>query len=81
MIVTARLFAGLRRFQPKGSEGAIPVNLADGADVRALLAALGIPEESAGIVVVNDRHAELTTALADGLEVNLFPPLAGGIAP
>ncbi len=76
--VTARLFASLRRFQPKGHEGPLTVRLPGGADVRALLGALGIPEQSAGIVVVNDKHVEMTTPLAEGLEVNLFPPLAGG---
>ena len=76
--VPVRLFASLRRFQPKGVDGAVPVTLPAGAVVRDALAALGIPEKSTGIVVCNDVHLELGSALQDGVEVSLFPPLAGG---
>jgi molybdopterin converting factor small subunit len=76
--VNVRLFASLRRFLPKGAEGPLTVRLPEGAVVRDAVAALGIPEESTGIVVCNDAHMELTSPLQDGAEVNLFPPLAGG---
>jgi transketolase len=76
--VTIRLFASLRRFQPKGADGPIPLRLRAGAAVRDAVAALGIPEASAGIVVCNDVHLELGSPLQDGTEVSIFPPLAGG---
>ena len=79
--VTVRLFASLRRFQPKGADGPIAVRLPPGAVVRDVIAALGIPEKSTGIVVCNDVHLELTSLLQDGVEVSLFPPLAGGAQP
>jgi molybdopterin converting factor small subunit len=76
--VTVRLFASLRRFQPKGADGPIAVRLPAGAVVRDVIATLGIPEKSTGIVVCNDVHLELGSPLQDGVELSLFPPLAGG---
>jgi transketolase len=74
--VTVRLFASLRRFH-KG-DGPITVRLPAGARVRDAVAALGIPEDHAAIVVCGDQHLELAAPLADGADVSLFPPLAGG---
>jgi len=76
--VKVRLFASLRRFQPKGADGPIPLRLPAGSAVRDAVRALGIPEENAGIVVCNDVHHELGSPLQDGAEVSIFPPLAGG---
>ena len=76
--VPVRLFASLRRFQPKGVDGPVVVRLREGAVVRDALTALGIPEKSTGIVVCNDVHLELGSPLQDGVELSLFPPLAGG---
>jgi molybdopterin synthase sulfur carrier subunit len=76
--VNVRLFASLRRYQPKGQSAPVAVRLRQGAVVGDLIAALGIPAESTGIVVSDDQHLELTSPLRDGAEVSLFPPLAGG---
>jgi len=76
--VSVRLFASLRRFQPQGQDGPITVRLPAGATVADVIAALGVPEKSTGIVVCDDRHLELASPLRDGAEVSLFPPLAGG---
>ena len=76
--VKVRLFASLRRFQPKGSDAAIPLTLPAGAVVADAIAALGIPAASAGIVACNDERLEPTSPLVDGSEVSVFPPLAGG---
>jgi transketolase len=78
--VRVRLFASLRKFQPAGSSGPIPLRLPEGARVRDAVAALGIPERNTGLVVANDVHLELTTPLQDGVELSVFPPLAGGEA-
>lgn len=78
--VRVRLFASLRRHQPPGTDGPIPVRVPAEARVRDVVAALGIPEESAGIIVCDDRHLDLDSALRSGAEVSLFPPLAGGAA-
>ena len=76
--VTVRLFASLRRYQPKGQTGPVSVRLRQGANVADLIVALGIPAESTGIAVCDDQHLEPTSPLRDGADVSLFPPLAGG---
>ncbi len=76
--IRVRLFGSLRKFRPPGQNDPITLSLPAGAAVKDLLGALGIPAERTGIMVVNDRHVEATTPLADGMEVSLFPPLAGG---
>jgi transketolase len=76
--VKIRLFASLRRFQPKGSDAPIPLTLPAGAVVADAIAALGIPVKSAGIVACNDERLEPTSPLVDGTELSIFPPLAGG---
>ena len=81
MTISVRLFASLRRFQPKDVDGAIPVQLPAGAQVKDIAAALGIPPERAGLVVCDTVHLEPTSPLRDGMEVSVFPPLAGGGAP
>ncbi len=78
MTVTVRLFASLRKFQPQGVDGPVAVRLPAGAAVKDIMAALGIPEDHAGIIVSNNVHLELGTPVADGVEVSVFPPLAGG---
>jgi transketolase len=78
--VNVKLFASLRRFQPKDQPGPIVLRLPAGARVRDAVAALGIPEDRAGIIVCDDVRLDLASPLADGTEVSLFPPLAGGSA-
>ena len=41
--------------------------------------ALKIPREQAGLLVVDDTYVEVKTVLEDGLELSIFPPLAGGV--
>ncbi len=76
-----RLFAAHRE-----STGAsrVAVVLPEGSTVASLVAALrargegwaSLPES--GAVAVNRRYATSATALADGDEVALIPPVAGG---
>ena len=61
------------------------VELADGADVEALLTLLrgrGVAAETVWkslAVAVNREYAGLATVLHDGDEVALLPPVSGGI--
>ena len=76
MRVQIRLFAGLRE---RAGTGSRTLELADGSSLGEIWPALGLGEEPAGLLyAVNRRYADATTALADGDEVALIPPVSGG---
>lgn len=53
------------------------VEVADGATVRAVSDALGLPGRHC-IFVVNGETAKLDAGLREGDRVQAFPPMAGG---
>src|SRR5918994_6725130 len=74
--VSIRLFAGLRE---RAGTGARELELEDGATVADVWAALALGDEPAGLLYpVNRRSAAADTALADGDEVAVIPPVSGG---
>ena len=76
MQVRIRLFAGLRE---RAGTGARTLELTDGATLGDVWPALGLGDEPSGLLyAVNKRYAEPATALADGDEVALIPPVSGG---
>ena len=77
MRVTVRAFAGLRDHAPERRER-FELELADGAAVSAVLAAMRLPPAVQTVLLVNGRRADAATVLADGDEVTLFPPMEGG---
>ncbi|MFN8641413.1 MAG: MoaD/ThiS family protein [Candidatus Binatia bacterium] len=79
MRVQVRLFASLRKYLPPGGGGdTVTVDVPEGATVGDLAAALGIPREHARMAVVAGEQLDLSARLPADVEVNLFPPLAGG---
>ena len=76
--VTVKLFAALRKFLPAGSEDGLVLKLPVGSTVQDAIDALGIPSDHAGMLVSKDEHIEANSPLADGQELSIFPPLAGG---
>jgi molybdopterin synthase catalytic subunit len=71
-----RLFAGLRE---RAGTGRRELELADGATVADVWAALGLGAEPPGLLyAVNRAYAEREQPLADGDEVALIPPVSGG---
>jgi molybdopterin converting factor small subunit len=46
--------------------------------VRDLLERLKVPFDSVKIIFVNGVRSDLSTTLADGDRVGVFPPVAGG---
>jgi len=74
--VRIRLFAGLRE---RAGTGSRTLELADGSTLGAVWPALDLGDEPSGLLyAVNKRYAETGTALADGDEVALIPPVSGG---
>lgn len=71
--MTVRLFAGLRE-RAGWSERSV-----DAATVADVWPQLGLGDEPAGLLyAVNKSYADRSTALADGDEVALIPPVSGG---
>ena len=76
-VVTARLFAGLEGLaRERRSEWRVPAD--EVATVTDLCESVGLPAGVVGLVLVNGVHADAATALHDGDEVSLFPPVGGG---
>ncbi|BCG48026.1 Tungsten-containing aldehyde:ferredoxin oxidoreductase cofactor synthesis sulfur carrier protein [Citrifermentans bremense] len=74
MRITLKLFATFRNGRFKVAEQELP----DGTEVRAVVLSLGLTEEEIGIVMLNGRHGELDSKLADQDTLSLFPLVGGG---
>ena len=76
MHVSIRLFAGLRE---RAGTGARELELADGARVRDVWSALDLGNEPPGLLyAINKTYADAQSALSEGDEVALIPPVSGG---
>ena len=73
-----KVFATLRKYAADESSGEQELELAEGAMVGEALAKLKIPEREEAFVFVNSTHRKLDEPLADGDELGVFPPIAGG---
>lgn len=76
--VRLTLFADLRRFEPKGSNGPRTFALRPGATVADLVAEAGVPADEDVTVGLNGDRASLDAALNEGDEVVLFSQMEGG---
>ena len=77
--ITVKLFAALKKYTPAGSTAGISLSLPVGATVQDAVDMLDIPREQAGMLVAGDTYVEVGTVLENGLELSIFPPLAGGV--
>ncbi len=76
MQLSIRLFAGLRE---RAGTGARKLELADGSRVADVWSALDLGAEPSGLLyAVNKHYADAESALAEGDEVALIPPVSGG---
>ena len=76
--VSVKLFATLKKYLPPGSEEGMLLTLPAGSTVLDVIETLKIPHEQATMLVAGDTYVEKSTLLSDGLQLNIFPPLAGG---
>ena len=74
MIVSVRLFAGLRE---RAGRDRVELELPDGATVSDLLAAMDVAPRSC-VVAVNREYADARHPVRAGDEVALVPPVSGG---
>lgn len=71
------LYSTLRKYAPLG-EGPSFLKLPGGSTVASAIRALGIPEETPKVLLLNGRHASLLDLLCEGDRLVLFPPVEGG---
>ena len=76
--VTVTLFADLRRFLPRGSDGPLRLALPAAATIADLLAVIGIPPDADITVGLDGELASREAALREGAEVMLLSPMEGG---
>ncbi|HOC46126.1 MAG: MoaD/ThiS family protein [Syntrophorhabdaceae bacterium] len=72
--VTVKLFATLQlgRFEVRDEQ------FAEGTTVHDVMKKYGLTKKQVLLILINGRHAEDGTPLADGDTVALFPPIGGG---
>ena len=80
MVVTVRLFAGMRKYlpDPDSSTGDFELSVKDDSTVRTVVQRLQIPDAVPKTVLVNRIYAELDRPLEDGDVISLLQPIAGG---
>lgn len=77
--ITLKLFASLQQYLPAGTTGRrTPHEVPEGATAGTVLHALGVPRESAHLIIVNGVQAEWDSPLCEGDTLSAFPPVAGG---
>lgn len=80
MTVTLKLFASLRKYLPEGSQGGkAAIAVGDGATLQSLIDQMKLPPAMCHLTMINGAHQKDWSApLEDGVEVSIFPPVAGG---
>lgn len=83
MKVTLKLFASLGQYLPEGAHrNAAVVDVPGNTHLQVLLDAYNLPPKSCHLVLVNGIYhapeARAGTALSEGDEVAVWPPVAGG---
>jgi molybdopterin converting factor small subunit len=79
MQVKVKLFATLRDYLPKDSDGKSCMVAADEqTTIEQIISKLNIPGDIPKIILVNGRNGSLTQTIKPGDELSIFPPVAGG---
>lgn len=83
MEIPVKLFGALRHFLPAGSGfNSCTISLDDGANLDNLLEKVPVPRDQTYMVLLNDikisQEQYQNTAIQDGDDVVLLPPIKGG---
>lgn len=79
MQVKIKLFATLRDYLPKESDGkSCQMDIDEKTTIDQIIAQLHIPGDIPKIILVNGRNGSLNQTLKADDEVSIFPPVAGG---
>jgi len=77
MPIHVHLFAYLAKYSPTGQEK-FDLEMGPEKTVGQLIDKLHIPADFEKRVLVNGRHTDSSVCLAEGDDVFIFPPAAGG---
>ena len=84
MRITFKLYANLTDFLPPAAQAtnSLPLDVPAGATVADVIARQNLPEKSVHLVLVNGVYVpaeqRATRVLAEGEELAIWPPIAGG---
>ena len=79
MQVKVKLFATLREYLPKDSDGrSCLMDIDKTTTIEQIIATFNIPEEIPKIILVNGLNGTMDQTLKEGDELSVFPPVAGG---
>jgi molybdopterin converting factor small subunit len=79
MEVQVKLFATLRDYLPKNSDGkSCQMEIDETTNIEQIITQLKIPEEIPKIILVNGLQGSMDQTLKEGDVVSIFPPVAGG---
>ena len=79
MEIKVKLFATLRDYLPKGSDGkSCQMDIDKKTTIEQIITQLKIPEEIPKITLVNGLQASMDQTLKEGDVLSIFPPVAGG---
>jgi len=79
MEVKVKLFATLRDYLPKGSDGkSCQMEIDEKMPIEQIITQLKIPEEIPKIILVNGLQGSMDQTLKEGDVLSIFPPVAGG---
>jgi len=73
--IKLKLYATLQVFMPANGE-AYPIS--PGMTVQDILTQLNLPVEKAHLIFIDGIQADLSSTLAGGERVGIFPPVGGG---
>jgi sulfur carrier protein ThiS len=74
MKIQVKTFATLKKFEPEGAT----LELDQGATIKDVIEALGIPDEEVRLAFVNGTHAKKDHPVSEDDKVSLFPAVGGG---
>jgi molybdopterin converting factor small subunit len=78
--IKVRLHATLRRPTPDGYQNRLTVNLDEDATVGSLLEAIGLDQDQDHLMVlIGRRRVDPDHRLVPDEQVDLFPPISGGL--
>lgn len=79
MEVKVKLFATLRDYLPKNSDGkSCQMEIDEKTTIEQIITQLKIPEKIPKIILVNGIQGSIDQTLKDDDVLSIFPPVAGG---